>query len=1354
MRHLLLTILALFMAICQVVAGDVNDLRIYINPGHGSWGPNGRPSATIPYPFVGGALPDTCGFYESNTNLWKAAKLHEKLLQAGVQKENLFYSRTANGPYPYVEGAADAERYDRNLSEICEEVDANNIDIFISIHSSAATDGTTTNYPLFFYRGTDGQDNDAVRGSRDMALAMWPLFYTNEIDPQSQYSADTPNVRGDISFYGASSTRYGTYGAYTGYLGVLKHGAAGVLCEGSFYTYQPARHRALNRDYCAQEGVRYARGMIEFLKDCNYDVKSETTGYIMGTVKDMHERIVNDLFKYAPGTNDQWLPVNGATVTLLKGGAKIGEYKVDNNYNGVFVFEGLEPGDDYTLDITADGYKPLFDQYKEPIAVAADKTTYPMVYLEKTDYVAPVIPYYNYPEPGLPGYVGNLPQPLNFTQTAPAAIEGVVGTVEKTLHYGDSVFVLARGAQQQATVYLVDRAKNSVQAMSMTDIDAAAIADIALTADGQLVASAQGVCKTGDDGTARPTPHVYRWLKPDDAPVEWIGTAAPASFGQATVGQAITVNGPSRDCKVVLSAVEQRTDGSLSQVALMQFGMTDATMTSAQSYSVPENLGFAIDAQHQSLSLRVSPRDDNNIIINADGAAPFEVAMPQDGGSQCLPVGQMADDVLGTCGAEADYFRYAHRAFMVAPYSTDADGTLQGLRLVDITQGLDKARVVRTAGTDVSGALASDCAVTAWADGESDIKAWLTNVQGLTTFASSNDNLPLERSVYAYGLGMSESGGNYTLTFKLTGQPHGVKVRVTATDDESRYKLFDVPGAQEGDNAVNISQYDIPEGECRWAVLVENEPVAVAQRVFESASSQSGSQRGGVAVVRDNNSAAYGKVVVSNGKNKGFDIYSPTLQHEGNWHAGLFGTNSSSTGRVTENGGLIYAADWGDSSSGFYVLDPSHPDVAPYQLYEGWREGSGAFHVGDNDEIIGGSATGCDFVGTGADRKMVAFVEDYKVNNKGNQLVMYAIGENRTIGFAPEKVYGNISGMMLNTYVEVCTLPQGMFVSQVRTAGNNSPGVPGFVFADYDGNILFNSGADFKDLNGSTAGLAVNDEGNLLAVGEYNVGIRVCQLEWGDGNVPKLTTLYHIKDSWNGAELTQLDFDAAGNLYAYVRGYGLKVFSVHNPLDPTPVATSPAPDALTLTGVVRRETLTTSAQGYATYAADMDVDYCALGLTVYTITVNDSQTMATAKEFMGVVPAGKAVLVKGEPNVTYTFEAATTEADQSFATSLQSGATVADGTQYGFTSADGTPAFKKVIAGQRIAEKKGYLVLDGHASGAKLALGFDGEATAIGSAVDDGEDDGGGAVYNIAGQRVDRMHKGIVIVNGRKRLNK
>lgn len=185
--------------------------------------------------------------------------------------------------------------------------------------------------------------------------------------------------------------------------------------------------------------------------------------------------------------------------------------------------------------------------------------------------------------------------------------------------------------------------------------------------------------------------------------------------------------------------------------------------------------------------------------------------------------------------------------------------------------------------------------------------------------------------------------------------------------------------------------------------------------------------------------------------------------------------------------------------------------------------------------------------------------------------------------------------------------------------------------------------------------------------------------------------------------------------------------------------------------VINTETLTTSAGGYATYSADYAVNYSELGLKAYTLTVDESKNTVTAKAFTGVVPAHGAVLVKGDASKAYTLTPATTEGDATFATALLTGATKADGTQYGFTTKFGTPAFAQVQSGQDIPAKKGYIVLKG-ASAAKYSICFGDEATGIHTI--EAASATNAAMYNLAGQRVDKAYKGIVIVNGKKYLNK
>ena len=182
-------------------------------------------------------------------------------------------------------------------------------------------------------------------------------------------------------------------------------------------------------------------------------------------------------------------------------------------------------------------------------------------------------------------------------------------------------------------------------------------------------------------------------------------------------------------------------------------------------------------------------------------------------------------------------------------------------------------------------------------------------------------------------------------------------------------------------------------------------------------------------------------------------------------------------------------------------------------------------------------------------------------------------------------------------------------------------------------------------------------------------------------------------------------------------------------------------------------TLTTAASGFATYAADYDVDYSAAGLKAYAITLDDAAKTVKYTEATGVVPAGKAVLVKGESKTEYTLAPAKEDAAD-FTTDLQisdGNVTTEGGLYYAFATVDGKSGFKKLADGLTIPAKKGYLILS--AASAKSFFAFDETTTGINEIEAEAAQDNA-AIYNLAGQRVSKDYKGVVIKNGKKFLNK
>ena len=363
MKKRLLFFVALFATTLAFAA------KIYVNPGHGTWGANDRNMATITH-----ALGDTTGFYESNTNMWKCYYLREKLQKAG---HTVVMSHTKCG-------------YSPELSVVATEAQRSGADHFISVHSNAGPDGSEgsfANYPSYWYRGKTGNPYSA--GTLDFAKAAWP--HTFDIHQQgmeynSSWSLTNPGFYADISFWNKSYTTEIDGVNYVGYYGVIRHGIPGYIVEGYFHTYQPARHRALNPDWCRQEGLRHYRGIA-----AKFGTSAETKGYIMGYIRTKEKTMNMTNYQYTKG-NDQYMPINGAKVYLTNSAgdtimtncynyvARMLKnqkcYTTDNNYNGVFVYEDLTPGT-YTITVRANGYK----KYIQNITVTADKTSYTQIFL-------------------------------------------------------------------------------------------------------------------------------------------------------------------------------------------------------------------------------------------------------------------------------------------------------------------------------------------------------------------------------------------------------------------------------------------------------------------------------------------------------------------------------------------------------------------------------------------------------------------------------------------------------------------------------------------------------------------------------------------------------------------------------------------------------------------------------------------------------------------------------------------------------------------------------------------------------------------------------------------------------------
>ena len=183
------------------------------------------------------------------------------------------------------------------------------------------------------------------------------------------------------------------------------------------------------------------------------------------------------------------------------------------------------------------------------------------------------------------------------------------------------------------------------------------------------------------------------------------------------------------------------------------------------------------------------------------------------------------------------------------------------------------------------------------------------------------------------------------------------------------------------------------------------------------------------------------------------------------------------------------------------------------------------------------------------------------------------------------------------------------------------------------------------------------------------------------------------------------------------------------------------------------ETATISEAGYATYVTKHNVSFPA-DVEAFIATEVNTKLGYIATTKVTAVPKGSPILLKGKADTYTLIPAAESELSDVTGNLLK----ISDGTVQGGSTiyilakpADGKVAFYPTKEGTKVKEGKAYLEVPGSA-GVK-AFYFDGDAeTAINEVNGQSSMINGQSIYNLAGQRINKLQKGINIVNGKKVL--
>ncbi len=1199
LKHILLTaVMALFAV--SASAANAEDIKIYINPGHGSWGPNNRHMATLGgHETISTADPDTTDFYESNTNLWKCLEMFHRLRDYGFKNEtgkgldltqNVVMSRIETGPYPYVEvDGVDPDQnnaYNRTLSVIAAEVEAYGADMFISVHSNANTEGSTVNYPIYLYRGYDnlsattGLTTEIQTTSVAMAKASWPYLY--EISHMvwsatSTYTATKPNIRGDINFMGISST---SSLGYTGYYGVMKHGVPGFLVEGYFHTYQPARHRAMNSDVCRIEGLAYARGIADYFGVAN----NETTGNIYGIVRDEHEKFSDALYTPRAGTDDVYKPLNGVEVMLKQGENVVATYTTDGNYNGAFVFRNVAPGD-YTLEFAHADYKTI-----DPVAVtvAAATNVYPKAFLESTTYEPPAVVYVNYPDStaGKSEYMlyPNYKLKAAIDNVAIAELEGK--TIRRTIIRNGKAYILAHDASKAPSVYVYDIATQAVvktlgTAAAVGDIYT--ISDIALTADGYLV----GVNKANQAYGGANNMKAYKWEKddaglPDGEVTIWWENNFAGNWGNGIGGESCYYAGTLEDGQFVYTGTTTASNGN---TRIIYCTISDGKYIGHLRNNQDGSQYMQTSSMGETYNITLSPRADDQWVINSDKSVAVEYQKnPADVGVP-TNIGVMSEVALAVASANESYFKYAGRDLMVAP-DINADGQVQGIKLFDITDGLANAveiatnatitptaytyasahgELALTLATDEKSITAADIQLYLVVDGK--ITKWIERTVSAAAPATGGTANP-----FAYALESEVANNTLNISYSLNAA--AADVNIIIKNEAGEEVATSAEGAlAAGAHTAEIALDGLENGTYTWSIEVAGEEKSGVQQFI----SHSFYHPGGLAVDNSMESASFGTLFVAEGYSpssvnasyvdneanvSGLYIFDPlgnqVLSNAGKerfYGAGLTFDKTLNTSNVGDlirvavaSDGRIFVARGSDS--GDYILyaeslEKLRETGELTSLLTGQTMTSTCVYNDASGNFMLGPVQAMDIYGEGENTKLLV---QTRISNDNatyvysyNRMFEYKIGTGTTLP-TPTAVSALDQKYTIG-FNKTLTVKYdnegGIWYCQYRGTPTNAQ--PALVYVNAAGEIKFFEGDGGPSRR--SGGMDVSVDGKYLAAISAPGQVTVYEIMKGADGTVALREEYIM--TTGGNNMYDLAWDAAGNLYGanasteYVRGYAI-----------------------------------------------------------------------------------------------------------------------------------------------------------------------------------------------------------------------
>lgn len=1205
----ILTWACIFFFATLIFAGDLTGIKIYINPGHGGYDGDDRSVATIPFPQ---SYAGETGFWESTSNLTKGLKLRD-LLES--QNATVIMSRIAN-----------TTDDDRKLSSITAEASAANVDAYLSIHSNAAGATTAVNYLYLMCPGKVGNGDQNFRDPVTEALAKtcWPYMWDNPINCWSHYTATSTKIECFTDRYGAINANLTV---------------PGFLSEGSFHDYKPETHRLLSDDYRHLESYRFYNFYCDYFK-----ADKPTTGIIAGDIRDKHVRMKDNLYlPYLSGSKDQWKPVNGAIVSLCTNdGTVVKTYHVDNNFNGIYVFWDVTPGQ-YMLKFES----PDYISTEANIDVVAGKTVHQNIQMVDINY-DPTLDREdpgNYPTPDQE-LGAELPKKFNFVKTTENTVPALSAyNIRRAITKGQKTYVLTDDSR-----ILVGSLEDGVFAelkMPAHTKSLRNISDIAFTSDTILYA-----CNMDTISFSNPLSkfYIYKWANDEAEPEILFSTTQQAGWTKGEVGRTMAISGPSWDLKIYTTSI---TTSSSRQVRVMGFNhiekeglISTKMMMDAANYTEPK--------WGEDMQFTISPLNENSIIIDSKTVLPVEYTFNWEAAdrSKLIEKGAMSDHLISMSSIGANYAKYGNGYIMVAPISSDDFKTI-GLSFFDITNGLAKATLLFEAQPETFQSAIPYTMASTTVSGynvKGSIYAHTQGVRNYTTEISKGI-----ANIYATELKINKVDTDYELSFKLNENATNVTIRFVY--EGQVVGSIDGGAMNKGSHTLKVLNTELPiidaEGviELSWQVHAEAESVIIPSKISNDSEVYQYYAPYGVSTDNNPESDFFGRVYVAESKggsctggrtvSQGLYVLDATFTDvtaQGNkaYNGNIQWSTSASPYRIhVADDGRIFMTDWSDNHAGIWIANPSNMNGTFDPLFVGCTYNSSGLGSA-NGEKVHGSISGCFVSGSGENTILYTCDEDYSERSLSPTVLQYNIGTSKTWSAAPSAVLYDkaVHGLLINTNNKVVTDARGGFwISQYRGSENEKE--PCLIH--FNGTAVdFHTGTDVLIKNGRNGALAISADGNRIVTTSQSE-INVWEATYkANGDVATFKKIFRITNTGIGglgASSNDVAIDAAGNIY-YVSNSSERLVVISLPKSDNSFTTqAPSNQKLEVTGSPSSiDSITEEAESVKAYAQDgMLTIECKPGENIAIYNASGAcilQTKATQSIESFNIDRGQMVIVK------------------------------------------------------------------------------------------------------------------------------